>query len=63
MRVENTSILSIAVGQGLDELQGPTMLLGRIYAVHGPDRNGVELSGNSSYFGGVEGTDAPRDSK
>lgn len=41
MRAAGSIILSIVVGQGFDEQKAAALLLvGCIYAVHGPDGNG-----------------------
>ncbi len=65
MRTASTIILSIVAGQGFDERKAAALLLvGCIYAVHGPDGNGngngVELSGDSSHFGDTEQADVRR---
>jgi hypothetical protein len=49
----NPSILSIVVGQGLDN----KLTSGVYLCVDRPDRNGLELFGDSSHFRDVEETD------
>jgi hypothetical protein len=49
----NTSILSIVVGQGLDN----KLTSGVYLCPDRPDRNGLKLFGDSSHFRDVEETD------